>query len=153
MMPHEARELVEILMFRMWGLPYLWGGDDPIAGMDCSGGILELLKSCNGWPSKVDATAQTLYDHFSKDPNGKPLDLNEETLLGDLVFFGPSKTNISHVGMAFNGEIMFEFGGGDSKTTTLDAAKKQNAYARFRGIDTRRDLVAFVRPTLFQSSD
>lgn len=139
----ERLNLIENLMLKLWGIPYRWGGDDPINGFDCSGGVLEILKSVGLWPSHEDATAQSLYNYFGKEPNGHAVPTDDVTF-GDLVFYGKATDAITHVGMAFNDLIMFEFGGGDSTTTGAAVAAIQNAYGRFRPINHRKDLVAAV---------
>lgn len=42
-------------------VPYIWGGDDPIYGYDCSGDIVEVLQSTGKMPHGSDATANDLY--------------------------------------------------------------------------------------------
>ena len=42
------------------GRPYIWGGDDP-AGIDCSGFVIECLKSSGKLPHSFDETADGLY--------------------------------------------------------------------------------------------
>jgi hypothetical protein len=43
------------------GLPYRWGGDDPIQGFDCSGLIVEVLQAVGLLPHGSDLTANGLY--------------------------------------------------------------------------------------------
>ncbi|GAB3821500.1 hypothetical protein GCM10028895_23780 [Pontibacter rugosus] len=70
------------------GVPYRWGGTTRI-GMDCSG----LL--CTSFQS-IDVTLPRTSEEQSKyGRDVKTKDLKE----GDLVFFGSSKRNITHVGM------------------------------------------------------
>src|SRR4030042_825630 len=47
------------------GLPYRWGGDDPIKGFDCSGLIVELLQGVGLLPHGTDLTASGLYLRYA----------------------------------------------------------------------------------------
>lgn len=118
--------------------PYKWGGDDPLAGFDCSGYVQECLASI-GMDPKDDQSAQALYDHFA------PISSRDEGP-GALIFFGPSVSKINHVALAVSAKYMFEYGGGGSGTNTLNDAIKQNAYGRMRPIASRKDVVAIVMP-------
>ena len=120
-------------------LPYLWGGDDPIKGFDCSGLVQELYAMLGLDPSG-DQTAQGLHDHFKARMKEGPRDL------GTLVFFGASTSNITHVGMMLDEHSMIEAGGGGSRTTSSEAAAAQNAYVRIRPLTNRKDLVAVINP-------
>jgi len=123
--------------FTFVGLPYRWGGDDPILGMDCSGLALEVLAAFGF--KHPDMTAAGLYIWC------KTSRFREEIRPGSLVFFGKSG-NISHVGIAVNSDLMIEAGGGGSSTTSLEAAAKENAYVRLRPIRSRPDFVGAYYP-------
>lgn len=127
---------------RLVGLPYRWGGDDPIKGFDCSGLVIEILQSYGLLPKGFDGSAQALYDLFSK-AEGSVMGRRE---LGSLVFFGKSVTQINHVGFMVDERRMIEAGGGGSTTTNEDAAAAQNAFVRLRPVKWRPDLVAVVFP-------
>jgi cell wall-associated NlpC family hydrolase len=120
-------------------IPYLWGGDDPMQGFDCSGLVQELLAMI-GLDPIGDQTAQVLHDHF----RGKSLEGVLDT--GALVFFGQTRKHITHVGLMLDDQTMIEAGGGGSKTTDLTGAVKQNAYIRIRPYNKRNDLVAVLLP-------
>lgn len=126
--------------FQFIGVPYIWGGNSPSIGLDCSGLVQELLASENRDPPG-DQTAQALHDHFTRMGSLLPL-----PQAGALLFFGKSPTQISHVAMAVNHMQMIESGGGDSTTTTKEIAARQGAMVRVRPISRRSDLIAILMP-------
>lgn len=134
----KTSEIIRMIIQSWMGLPYKWGGDDPLLGFDCSGAILELLHSC-GLPPLEDTTAQGIYNQFSaKKTFGAQF--------GSLAFYGEAANKITHVAFCLNEGFVFEFGGGGSKTKTREDAGEQNAYGRVRPLHRRGDLVALVNP-------
>jgi cell wall-associated NlpC family hydrolase len=123
-------------------LPYRWGGENPLTGYDCSGLVVELFKTLAMVPASYDATSQMLFNTTHKDHDQKL----RSCKFGDLVFYGATNKSITHVGICINDNLMIEAGGGGSRTTTRDAAEKQNAWVRIRGISRRRDIVGYGRP-------
>jgi len=128
---------VEVLKTHL-GLPYKWGGDDTIGGFDCSGLVIDVLKSAGIIVENKDYTAEGL----SK--------LYEETdvlLPGSLVFYDWNKDGIEdHVEMiAFTDEDgnVFTIGasGGGSATTSPQSAMEQNAYVKVRPMRSGYTLV------------
>jgi cell wall-associated NlpC family hydrolase len=137
----SRKRIVWKLMESMLNTPYRWGGDDPIYGWDCSGAVIEVLKA-GGWlPPHIDMTAQGLFSRFEKFPRYRPE--NSEFL--DLVFFGRSEDNITHVAISLGCGLLWEAGGGTSRTRSLAAAADRNAYIRIRPINRRTDLVSIIR--------
>lgn len=134
-----SREMFMVACLQFLGLPYRWGGDDPINGYDCSGLIQELFAMVGADP-QGDQTAQALYDHFKS----RSVERSRDT--GTLVFYGKSTSHITHVAMIIEGQTCIEAGGGGSKTTSLPAAAQQNAYVRLRPFNHRKDVVAVLMP-------
>ena len=133
---------LEIMHSYAWclvGRPYIWGGDDPLAGFDCSGLVQEILASVGEGPP-TDLSAQGLYRYYQ--PNGR-LNCAE---LGSLAFYGKSVDSITHVALLLDRFHIVEAGGGGSETKSLQDAIQQNAYVRVRRVDRRKDLAAIVRP-------
>lgn len=80
------------------GTPYVWGGETPGVGFDCSGLVQAAYKVAGITLPRV---AQDQYDATTKLGPGGPLEP------GDLVFFGESTTDINHVGIYVgNGEMV-----------------------------------------------
>jgi cell wall-associated NlpC family hydrolase len=126
-------------LYACLNVPYIYGGDNPLVGLDCSGFGQWGLKSVGADPPG-DQTAQGLFDHFSR--NGE---WNKYTP-GALAFYGQSATEISHVAFLVSSSQIIEAGGGDHTTTTLEEARKRGACVRIRMIKARPDLVAVIRP-------
>lgn len=119
------------------GIPYRWGGNSPLTGLDCSGLVLELLKGLG--IALPDMAASDIHKWCLTQK------FKNEQFLGSLLFFGKNG-NISHVAMALSHDIMIEAGGGGPTVTSQDEAVRQNAYVRIRPISSRRDFVAAYLP-------
>ena len=72
------------------GTPYIWGGETPGVGFDCSGLVQAAYKVAG---ISLPRVAQDQYDAGPQVPAGAPLEP------GDLVFFGQGPTAIEHVGI------------------------------------------------------
>jgi peptidoglycan DL-endopeptidase CwlO len=114
--------------FNFIGTPYVWGGNDTSSGgMDCSGFVLECLRAKGLW-GMSDTNAQGIYTGLMKA--FKPSDSPQT---GDLLFFGKSSTEITHVAIAVSPTHMIEAGGGSSTI--------KQGMIRLRPISWRRDHV------------
>lgn len=134
---HPATVLYDYAM-RIAGLPYRYGGDDLIEGLDCSGLVVELLLAAGVVSKGFDSNAHGLWHFPAFTKAAAPQ-------FGTLCFFG-SEAFVSHVGFCLNETQMLEAGGGTSQTTTKEAAVKQNAFVRVRLIKSRKDLVGYRHP-------
>lgn len=74
---------------RFVGIPYRWGGENVVDGMDCSGFVRAVFNLCGVNIPRTSREQFTVGDKVGRD------DLKE----GDLVFFGDSAERISHVGI------------------------------------------------------
>lgn len=122
------------------GLPYIYGGNGPIAGFDCSGLICEVLKAFGVLHYKDDLSAQDLFRRLTRSyPNASP-----HFERGSILFFGTKPEAITHVALAVSNTSCIEAGGGGPNTTSIDVAIRMNAFVRRRPV--RRDLVGSVMP-------
>ena len=74
---------------RFVGIPYRWGGDNVVDGMDCSGFVRAVYNLCGL------SIPRTSLDQFKAGDNVPKSELRD----GDLIFFGNSESTINHVGI------------------------------------------------------
>jgi cell wall-associated NlpC family hydrolase len=99
---------------RFVGIPYRWGGDTVVDGMDCSGFVRAVYNLCGV------TIPRTSREQFGVGETVGRNDLAE----GDLVFFGVSESLINHVGI-YVGNNRFVHAprrGDDIKISSLDEA-------------------------------
>lgn len=112
-----------------YGKPYIWGGDDPIKGFDCSGFVIECLKSVGVLPHKGDWTAERLRMMYSNRVVGSPFQM--PLLTPGLVFY-MGATGARHVEICIDGTHTIGASGGGSRTTEAEVAAAQNAFIKVR---------------------
>ena len=138
-----SKYAVETYAYSFLGTPYRWGGDDPIAGIDCSGLAIEILKAAGLYKGHYDTTAQGLYTDMLFTKKAGLTKLPDSLCLA---FYGKSDKEISHVGICVSPTHMIEAGGGGSKVVDEKSAAAANAFVRIRPIDSRSDLVGILQP-------
>ena len=131
-------KLATKVAWKLYGLPYIWGGDDPMDGFDCSGLCVEILKSVGMLPRKGDWNANSFYELF-KDKIDHPS-------AGCLVFWGNGR-KMTHVEFCIDElHTMGASGGGSANMTREDAIRK-NAFVKVRPIvGGRAEAKAIVDP-------
>ena len=106
------------------GLPYIWGGQSPVVGFDCSGFVVWLLQSV-GYVITDHTAKQLSYIFESTRVHGTPK-------AGCIAFYGFGG-EVSHcmvVTRVWNNGAIAVTGarGGGSDTTTIDVAEEKRAY-------------------------
>ena len=121
------------------GLPYQWGGDDPIRGFDCSGFVIEALQGVGVLPHGFDTTADGLYRKFRGNETAAPG-------AGCLVFWFGADGKAKHVEMLVNDLHVIGASGGGSATTSREAAAEHNAFIKMRPLGYRGGNYKIVDP-------
>lgn len=112
--------------------PYLWGGDDPMAGFDCSGMVIEGLQSVGAIPIHRDYSADGLWHKYHA------IHEVEKPVEGCLAFWFNNAGKAIHVAVCLDGEICLTADGGGRRVKGLGDAIKFNAFIKIRPIDHRK---------------
>lgn len=135
----NQRELATKLAEQHLGLPYRWGGDDPLVGFDCSGLVIEILQSVGKLPRNADYTADDLSRVFPETEVLQP---------GALVFYDwDNSGRIDHVEMIVHidddGELYtIAASGGGIDTVDENSAQFANAYVKIRPLQPGHTVVS-----------
>jgi cell wall-associated NlpC family hydrolase len=94
------------------GTPYIWGGESPGVGFDCSGLVQAAYKVAG---ISLPRVAQDQFDAGPQLPPGAPLEP------GDLVFFGDGPGAVDHVGLVVSPGVMVDapYTGADVREDTF----------------------------------
>lgn len=138
--------LVDVIRYAesMLHVPYIFGGNHPRTGLDCSGFICIVLRSVGLIGLKEDLRAVDIFKKFSQPP-GTPQDTNRPAT-GSLLFYGASQSQISHVSLVVSPYTVIEAGGGGSSMDTIKEADASGAGVRRCSIHHRADKVAAIYP-------
>ncbi len=135
----SQRDIALKIAWHYLGTPYIWGGDD-FSGFDCSGLMVEILKSVGALPRSGDWAASGLWESFKNKCQVK------EPSAGCLVFFSNKGGRVVHVEMCIDDKLSIGASGGGSKTLTVADAIEQNAFIKIRPFRSRRHILGFIDP-------
>jgi hypothetical protein len=137
-MPETARLMFVKIAWSYLNTPYLWGGDDPMGGVDCSGLVVECLKSVGAISLHEDMSADSMWQGWRSTFE------TTEPGSGVLAFWLNSEGRATHVAICWDKEYCITPDGGGSDTLTLEDAIKQNAFVKVRRIDHRTTMPKFI---------
>jgi cell wall-associated NlpC family hydrolase len=123
---HYARRWFLRTALSYVGTPYIWGGDDP-SGFDCSGFVVECLKTAGIINEKEDYSAEGLVNLFSSKIIDSPR-------VGTLLFTLNQSGKATHVVICLDEHFQVGASGGTSNTIDPKAAWRDNAYVKIRPI-------------------
>lgn len=112
MIPDRAKTMIREVAMRLLGKPYQWGGDDTAGGFDCSGFVLELLKTVGYVGEKEDLNADMLMRRFEKKKQSAPRE-------GCLLFTVDANGKAFHVVYCLDDIFQIGASGGTSKTVAI----------------------------------
>ena len=119
---------------------YIWKGQNPNVGFDCSNLVVDILKSVGEFTYNGGATPQYLFNRYRENH------MSTKPQLGAICFYGKSEQRIHHCGIMLNDSMMLESGGGTSGTKSKKDAIEANARVRIRPYDYRKDLIKILVP-------
>lgn len=125
------------------GVPYKYGGENPLEGFDCSGLVQDLLVAGGVFPFAPRGhkrNAQMIFDELSKvGSQGK-------YGAGAIAFYGKDSKSIDHVGFCLDAWLLLEAAGGHADCLDLSTAVHENAFVKLRPIKYRVDFLCVVKP-------
>lgn len=122
---HELGYIAARTAERFVGIPYQWGGNTVVDGLDCSGFTKAVYNLCG---VSIPRTSRDQYKA------GNPVS-KDELQDGDLVFFGASETSITHVGIYVgNGKFVHAPKRGED----IQTASVNESYFERRFVGARR---------------
>lgn len=146
--------ILSVFLAASLGTPYHYGGNNFIEGFDCSGFVMEYMKTYGIGP-RQDSSAQMIHDYYlrnksevlySYDVDPSQWDPNDVPVVGTLIFFGRSTREITHVAVMINGYQMVEAGGGDRSVLSAQEAAAKNAYVKVRPYKHGQKVQRWVLP-------
>lgn len=133
------KDALRNLVLKLVGCPYVWGGQNPWTGLDCSGFVIWVFQVFGVLPAG-DWTAAGLRAHFATMTEKGA----QAVELGDLVFYGVDPQHITHIMLGLGGGLVIGASGGGPLTTTVEQARRTGAQVKVKPIRYRADLVSVL---------
>ena len=134
-----SRDLAVRYAWSMLGLPYHYGGDDPMRGFDCSGLVVEVLQGVGLLLHGTDMNANGFWMRYKNKSVAKGYE-------GCLVLWFNTAGLATHIEMMIDDYHTIGASGGGSATTSTDAAADQNAFIKIRPVGYRGGGYKIVDP-------
>lgn len=114
-----------------------------MAGFDCSGLVIELLKASGVIAHSMDYAALGLLNFLKVHGTEK---VSTGSSFGAIAFFGESPRKVTHCAFCLDDFSMLEAGGGSAEINTPLDAEVAGAFVRIRPLKNRSDLQAILMP-------
>jgi cell wall-associated NlpC family hydrolase len=126
-----------LVAISLCNVPYKWGGNDPLVGLDCSGFAQIPLKTVGVLPKEKDRNTQMIYEYLRMRP------YTSEMAPDSILFYGKSLSRLTHMAIVISDELMIEAGGGDRNCLDIYDAIRNDA--KVRVVPIRHNFVACVK--------
>lgn len=142
-----TRDLVLRNAYSLCGVPYQYGGDSIVFGLDCSGFVRRILQIQRLLPRDKDYNSQMLFDYFTGKTLTQDVDCTTEELSpANLMFFGRDNHHIHHVAFIIDANHILEVAHGGRKIRALGEALAADAKVTVSDINRLPDRIAVVDP-------
>jgi len=124
------------LALKLQGTPYIWGGNNPITGFDCSGFCI--------WILQVFDRCET--GDWSSDGLRRKYPKVEIPSLGDLCLYGKygaAKHVMLYIGKINGVDHCIGASGGDSGVRDYNEAARRNAKVKIKPVSYRTDFLGY----------
>lgn len=129
------------------GVPYIWGGNSFLKGLDCSGYGQHILLFL-GLYDFQDRTVKGIRRYLEKF---EPVESSSKPA-GSFLFYGESPGSLEHIAFAISDTELIEAGGAGSNCRTKLQAGLLDANVRIKPINHRKDFL-FSLPIKYKDQE